>query len=260
MEAMDASIEDAKNLIIFSKPKAGKTTIASQLPNAVILDFEEGSDFVSAIKIKILGLSAPSNEEQIDKDTRLELNKLYLNEFVLSVKKYYKEHNEYPYKYGVIDTATSLEEQSFGLAVKMYKETTVGKNYKGTDVRTLAKGSGYLYTRKAYQKIMSILTDCFPKMILLGHVKDSVVAVNGKEQTIQSLDLTGKLASIISSKSDAIAYMYINKEKQGVLDFKISNDVIAGARPSHLRDKEIIISELDGDNVITHWDRVFKQL
>ena len=38
--------------IIFSKPKAGKTTALSLLPNNLIIDLENGSDFVGGMKIK----------------------------------------------------------------------------------------------------------------------------------------------------------------------------------------------------------------
>ena len=47
-----ATCKSPKNLIIFSKPKAGKTTVLSQLDNCLILDLENGSDYVDALKIK----------------------------------------------------------------------------------------------------------------------------------------------------------------------------------------------------------------
>jgi transcription termination factor Rho len=34
-----------RNLIIFSKPKTGKTTLLSQLDNCLILDLEQGSKY-----------------------------------------------------------------------------------------------------------------------------------------------------------------------------------------------------------------------
>ena len=52
-----ASNHNPKNLIIFSKPKVGKTTLLAQLPDNLILDFEEGSDYVDAMKIKVDSIS-----------------------------------------------------------------------------------------------------------------------------------------------------------------------------------------------------------
>ena len=45
-------VKSPKNLIIFSKPKTGKTTLLSQLPNCLLIDLEGGSDYVDAMKIK----------------------------------------------------------------------------------------------------------------------------------------------------------------------------------------------------------------
>ena len=44
---------EPRRLLLYSVPKAGKTTIFSQLPNSLIIDTEDGSDFVDALKIKI---------------------------------------------------------------------------------------------------------------------------------------------------------------------------------------------------------------
>jgi len=39
-----AEIKSPKNMVIFSKPKVGKTTLLAQLDNCLIIDLEEGSD------------------------------------------------------------------------------------------------------------------------------------------------------------------------------------------------------------------------
>ena len=45
------AVIEPRRLLFYSLPKAGKTTIFSQLPNSLIIDTEEGSDFVDAVKI-----------------------------------------------------------------------------------------------------------------------------------------------------------------------------------------------------------------
>ena len=48
-----AEFEDPKNLIIFSKPKMGKSTALAALPNALCIDLENGGyDYIDAVKIK----------------------------------------------------------------------------------------------------------------------------------------------------------------------------------------------------------------
>ena len=42
-----------KRLIIYSKPKTGKTTAYAGLENNLILDLENGSEYVEALKMKI---------------------------------------------------------------------------------------------------------------------------------------------------------------------------------------------------------------
>ena len=42
-----------KRLIIYSKPKTGKITAFAGLKNNLILDLENGSEYVEALKVKI---------------------------------------------------------------------------------------------------------------------------------------------------------------------------------------------------------------
>ena len=88
-----------KRLVIYSKPKVGKTTALSMLENNLILDFENGSDYVEALKIKIPNLA-------------------YLKEVGAEIIK-----AERPYKYITIDTVTALQDMCLSLAKKLYMET-----------------------------------------------------------------------------------------------------------------------------------------
>ena len=46
-----ASRKSPKNMIIYGPPKIGKTTVLSQLDNCLIIDLEQGSDMIDALKI-----------------------------------------------------------------------------------------------------------------------------------------------------------------------------------------------------------------
>jgi len=48
-----ASLTDPAKLIIYSKPKTGKTSLLAELDNNLILDLESGTDYYDAMKIKI---------------------------------------------------------------------------------------------------------------------------------------------------------------------------------------------------------------
>ena len=47
---------DPKLLILYSIPKIGKTTLLSKLPDSLLIDLEDGSDFVDAVKVKVNNL------------------------------------------------------------------------------------------------------------------------------------------------------------------------------------------------------------
>ena len=88
-----------KRILIYSKPKTGKTTAYAGLEDNLILDLENGTDYVEALKIKINSLQE-----------------------LLDTGKAIKEAG-CPYKYVTVDTVTALEEMIMPLAIKLYKQT-----------------------------------------------------------------------------------------------------------------------------------------
>ena len=221
-----------KRLIIYGKPKTGKTTAFANLKNNLILDLENGSEYVDALKINIPDLKT-----------------------LLDTGKAIKEANK-PYDYVTVDTVTALESMIMPLAIKLYKATPMGKNYQGDNLATLANGAGYLYIRQAFFQVLDFIDTLAPTIILSGHIKDKVVDDDGEMVMAANIDLTGKMKSLICANADAIGYMY-RKGSKAILSFKNTDDVTCGARPSHLRDEEIILTEMN-DNVLTNnWDKIF---
>ena len=53
MQKVKAESQSPKNLIIFSKPKVGKTSLLAELNDALIIDLEDGSDYVDALKVAL---------------------------------------------------------------------------------------------------------------------------------------------------------------------------------------------------------------
>ncbi len=222
-----------KRIVIYSKPKTGKTTSFAALDNNLILDLEHGTDFIEAMKVQISSL-----QELIDTGKAI-------------------EEAKYPYKYITIDTVTALEEMIMPLAVKLYRQTPMGKNYEGDNVTTLANGAGYLYIRQAFFQVLDFIDTLAPTVILSGHIKDKQVDDKGELVMSANIDLTGKIRSLICANADAIGYMY-RKNNQVVLSFKTNEEVTCGARPEHLRNQEIVISEVnESGEIVTHWEKVF---
>jgi hypothetical protein len=222
-----------KRLIIYSKPKTGKTTAFAGLEDNLILDLENGADYVEALKVKINSLQD-----------------------LLDTGKAIKEAG-CPYKYVTIDTVTALEDMIGPLAVKLYKQTPMGSKYDGTNVLTLPNGAGYLYLRQAFFQVLDFIDTLAPNIILSGHIKDKQVDDKGEMVMSANIDLTGKIKSLICANADAIGYMF-RKGNQTILSFKTSEEVTCGARPEHLRNQEIVISEIVDGKITTYWDKVYK--
>lgn len=132
----------------------------------------------------------------------------------------------------------------------------MGKNYKD-DVRKLPNGAGYLYIREAFFKVIDMFKPLAPTLILICHVKDTMINKEGKELSEMSIDLSGKVSRLVAADADAIAYVYRDK-KRTVMNFNGGGDCIVESRQEHLRGKEITIAESDDDNkIVSHWDRIF---
>lgn len=247
-QVVKATHMSPKNLIIFSKPKVGKTSLLAQLPNCLLIDLEDGSDYVDAMKIK-----AKSVDD------------------IKAIGKAVKAAG-YPYDYVAVDTITALETICIPYAETLYSRTPMGKNwFKKTPegklaadsgkamygiITSLPNGAGWQYQREAMTKIIEFIKTLAPRMILIGHVKETLLEKDGSEFSSSDLDLTGKVKRIISSQSDAIGYLHRKKNKN-ILSFKTSDEISCGARPNHLKNAEIELSELDGDVLNTFWDKIY---
>jgi hypothetical protein len=248
MQKIKAESQSPSNLIIFSKPKVGKTSLLAELEDCLIIDLEKGTKHIDAVK-----LNANSIEEIIA-----------IGREIVKAGK--------PYKYIALDTITALEEMCVPYAEKLYSKKPMGKSwFKATadgklapdsgkaqygNILNLPNGAGYTYLREAMTKIIEHVKTLAPRIILIGHIKDTMLEKAGAEFTSSDLDLTGKIKRIISSQSDAIGYLY-RKGNKNILSFATSDAVSCGARPAHLRNAEIVVSELTDEGFVTNWDKIY---
>ncbi len=237
-----ASTTNPKFLVLIGREKVGKTSALAQLDNNLIIDLEGGSTFVDAMAIQCRTIND-------------------LGEAASAIRAKNKEVGHNFYRHITIDNATSLEEICLGYAATLYRQQPLGKNWTGTDVRTLPQGSGYYYLRTAVLKVIDMFRELCDEFILVGHIKDTIVddPATGEELTERSLDLVGKLAGMVCRKCDGVGYMYrIGNEVH--IKFKADKNLAMGCRSDHLRNKDIVISEMDDETGVltTHWDRIFK--
>ena len=181
-----------------------------------------------------------------------------LGEIVQAIRAKNTEVGHNFYKHITIDNATRLEEICLPYAAILYRQTPMGKNWKGTDVRLLPNGSGYMYIRQAVRKIIDMFKDLCDEFILVGHVKDVQIEQNGEELSEMALDLVGKLSSIICGEADAVGYVY-RKGNETHISFKGGDGTIKEARAPHLRGQDIIIATGNEDGTITtYWNKIYK--
>ena len=215
-----------KNMIIYGPPKIGKTTALSNLDGCLIIDLEQGSDMVEALKIKAKNLSELT-----------QIGKAIINDGK-------------SYKYIAIDTVTKLEEWCEVEGKKIYQNTPMGKNFdkdkKGISVLSLPNGAGYLYLRMAYKRWIERLGHLADHIILVGHLKDKFIEKKGKEVSSKDLDLTGKIKQITCANADAIGYIFRENDNT-MISFDSKEDLIAGSRCEHLK----------GQTMPLDWSKIF---
>ena len=232
-------INNPRFLILYGKPKSGKTTLVSQLENCLIIDLEGGSEFLEALSVQARTIND-------------------LGEISRAIQEQITATGKKPYKYITIDNATRLEELCLGYAKTLYQLTPMGKSYNGDDVRTLPNGSGYMYLRQAVRKVLDMFRNLTDNFILIGHVKEKMINKEGEELSEMALDLVGKLGDITCGEADAVGYIY-RKKNETIISFEGGDgNTIREARAPHLRGKKIVIAESDAENNVTvHWDRIY---
>ena len=232
-----AEKSDPKNLLIFSKPKQGKSSALAELPGALCIDLEDGGyDYIDAVKVKANSVSD-----------------------IKEICKAIKEAN-CPYQFIVLDTITALEEMVKPMALKMYLETSAGSKFTGKNILDAPMGAGYSKVREAMELVIDFVSKCAPNVILVCHTKDS--AVGDSDLTVKSIDLAGKTGRILSSKSDAIGFLYRDDDSNTVLSFNTNDKFVeCGARPAHLRNKDIVLGEMQEDGTIIYdWSKIYPSL
>lgn len=220
--------------------KAGKTSALAQLENNLIIDLEGGSKFIDALAIQARTISD-------------------LGEIAQAIRAKNAEVGHNFYKRITIDNATRLEDICMSYACTLYRKTELGKNWKGDDITTLARGAGYKYLRDAVKKVIDMFKDLCDEFILVGHVKDSITEKDGQEVNAKEIDLVGKLGKIVCGMADAVGYVY-RKDNETHISFKSQGDgTVMEARARHLAGKDVIIATGNSDgSITTYWDRVYK--
>lgn len=250
-ERRKATDYNPRLMVIFGKPKSGKSSLMASLENNLIIDLEDG--------YRSLDVMCVQARSAID-----------IFNIKSAIEGKNKENGGKPfYRFITIDNATRLEEMSLPFAAGLYRKTSMGAmwGYKKdsignilldkqgnkvvdpkADVRQLPNGAGYLYMRNALKEMINMFRPLCDTLILVCHVKDKQIKKNDEETTEMMVDLAGKTGDIICGEADAIGYVSRQGNKT-LLTFKGGDSINRGSRPLHLREKvfEVAASDDEGN-------------
>lgn len=131
-----------KKLLLYAFPKVGKTTAIAGLKNALIIDLEDGSDYIRGNVVNILAIvgkriNVKPKEVLMHPEGPAECIK------VISELRDELSARTEQYDYIIIDSVTALVKIATYLGSEMYKRSPIGKNYTGRDVvQDLPNGGG----------------------------------------------------------------------------------------------------------------------
>ena len=249
-ERRKATDYNPRLMVLFGKPKCGKSTLMASLDNNLIIDLEDGYRSLDVMCVQARSASDIFNIKAAIEDKNQE------------------NGNKPFYRFITIDNATRLEEISLPYAAHLYRQTPMGiswgykKDKLGNlimengkrvidlkaDVRQLPNGAGWTYMRSALKEMINMFKPLCDTLILVCHVKDKQIKKNDEETTEMAVDLAGKTADIICGEADAIGYVS-REDNKTLITFKGGDNVIRGSRPLHLRERvfEVASSDEDGN-------------
>ena len=152
----------------------------------------------------------------------------------------------YPFMVGVVDIYTILLDWCEFFTTDEYKKTTIGKNFKGEN---LVKESDSLGKWKFWRDTVMYWTFdrlglLFPHLVLVCHTRDKLINKDGAEVydsedaawSLQDINITGKLASMIASRCDTVGYMYKVKDNPTIqMSFnRVEEHATSKAKPNHM--------------------------
>ena len=168
-ERRKAADYNPRLMVIFGKPKSGKSSLMASLENNLIIDLEDGYRSLDVMCVQARSAADIFNIKA-------------------AVEQKNKENGDKPfYRFITIDNATRLEELSVVYANHLYQKTSMGAawGYKKddignivlvngkkvpdpkADVRQLPNGAGYLYMRQALKEMIGMFRPLCDTLILV---------------------------------------------------------------------------------------------
>lgn len=187
----------AMNVLIYGAPKVGKSTLASQIPNALFLATERGHNFLEVNKVDI-----SSWEDALD------VGKALLTQ-------------EHKYKTLVIDIADYF-----------YKlcERYVMEKHQVSHPSDLAFGKGFALVKDEFTRVVSKLNSVGCGMCFVSHSKEKTNKTKTGEWTVMGTSMPATAENVIGGMCDLILYCYVKDDGTRVMRTKPTKYILAGDR------------------------------
>jgi hypothetical protein len=249
-------------MLYSGKPKIGKSTMLSKLPNNLIISLEKnGCDFLEGIDVidcsQILTATGTQIKDLLTADVKtkaLDLAEIIdpnerhkaLSLIIRALIKLGK-----PYKYVSIDTITQADMDAEWAGTEMYMDSLQGKKFNRIEIKNkpseewprikidqpdyqsvLEIGqNGWRWPRTVMVNLLNLAVGCSEVCtIFVSHIKDKLVNKGDKgEVFVKDIALTGAIADIYARKVDAVASVY-QEDEQLMISFKGNEDRTGGNR------------------------------
>lgn len=248
-EVVKSTTKNPKTLVIYGHTKQGKTTGVANLPDNLLIDLEGGARYYDCKRIDVKEKAMANNTDDWS----------ILQGIVKELKAKKGDTGKNPYKFITIDTVGHLEQAIMPYAIKLHQAAPQGKTFKGgaLDLKALPHGAGWGPIREAFFNTIAMLNLYCDHLILIGHSRSTTIKRRGSDLEIEDIAVSGVMSKMLAGNADAIGLIY-RRKNETVLDFKSNENVAAGARIEHLREKEIVLYESDENGKLTfHWDKIF---
>lgn len=233
-------------ILLYGKPKVGKTSITAQLPNSLLVELEAGgADFVDA---NVIQANNPNEFEAI------------CNQIIA---------DGCPYDYVIFDSSTRLDEWSEIVGTFNYMDKNQGKNFnrdlkgqklhpKDPKFETVHSfREGYMHSRQQMNDWFNLMSKCAKHVVILAHIKDKFVESKaGDTVEASDINLTGKVKSNYCIRVDSVGHLHREGDK-AFINFNTEFSSICGGRAKHLKGDILISERQEDDSIKTYWENIY---
>lgn len=190
-----------KYMLLYSLPKAGKTSLAAQFPKSLILGFEKGYNGLAGV----MAVDLPKWSKM--KEVLRDLKKPEVQEKFDTI---------------IVDTAT--------IAWELAEEYICMQN-DVTEISEIPWGRGYKLTAKEFNSTMRQITMLGYGLVFISHSEEKPIADGEEGETFVAPALEKRAYKIINGMVDIIGYIKVDLENGNrTLITRANKHVVAGSR------------------------------